>query len=192
MAEEKSELQKFEEEVAAEYREAGEAVDEAVEENREEDEKYYAEQQEAIDARERAAREYQLGLSGGVSASQSAAGPVEEVQAERSAELAAAGEDSPQVESQDPEGNSQVGPLGQEPAPSVNLHSPSTEEESEEASQEDDSSDEEEEKQTAEQVIDSIEAASSVEEVDSLAEGDERVTVQRAADKRKEELSSDE
>lgn len=38
-------------------------------------------------------------------------------------------------------------------------------------------------------VISDIESADSVEEVDSLAEGDDRVTVQRAADKRKAELS---
>ena len=38
-------------------------------------------------------------------------------------------------------------------------------------------------------VIADIESASTVEEVDSLAAGDERVTVKRAADKRKDELS---
>lgn len=38
-------------------------------------------------------------------------------------------------------------------------------------------------------VVADVENASSVEEVDSLAEGDDRVTVQRAADKRREELS---
>lgn len=42
----------------------------------------------------------------------------------------------------------------------------------------------------AAEVIADIESASSAEEVDSLAEGDERVTVQRAAEKRKEELSA--
>lgn len=40
-----------------------------------------------------------------------------------------------------------------------------------------------------EEKINQIEAASSKEEVDRLAEGDERVTVTRAADKRREELS---
>jgi hypothetical protein len=42
---------------------------------------------------------------------------------------------------------------------------------------------------TAAEVIEEIEAADSAEAVDELAAGDERVTVQRAADKRKEELS---
>lgn len=42
---------------------------------------------------------------------------------------------------------------------------------------------------TAAEVIEQIEAADSAEAVDALAAGDERVTVQRAADKRKEELS---
>lgn len=49
---------------------------------------------------------------------------------------------------------------------------------------------EEDDSQKATEVIDQIDAAGSVEEVNSLAEGDDRVTVQRAADKRREELSS--
>jgi hypothetical protein len=42
---------------------------------------------------------------------------------------------------------------------------------------------------TAEEKVERIRSASSVEEVDSLAEGDSRVTVRRAADKKRSELS---
>lgn len=42
---------------------------------------------------------------------------------------------------------------------------------------------------TAGEKVEKIKAASSVEEVDALAEGDEHVTVKRAADKKREELS---
>jgi hypothetical protein len=53
----------------------------------------------------------------------------------------------------------------------------------------DDSEDDSDDKRTAAEVISDIESASSVEEVDRLAEGDDRVTVQRAADKKREELA---
>lgn len=42
---------------------------------------------------------------------------------------------------------------------------------------------------TAAEKVERIEAADSVSDVDALAEGDERVTVKRAADKRRAELS---
>lgn len=54
---------------------------------------------------------------------------------------------------------------------------------------EDEDEDDDDDNKTAVEVVSEIEDAESVEEVDALAEGDERVTVQRAADKRKEELS---
>lgn len=54
----------------------------------------------------------------------------------------------------------------------------------------DDSDDDDaDEHRNATDVIADIEKADSADEVDRLAEGDERVTVKRAADKRKEELS---
>lgn len=46
-------------------------------------------------------------------------------------------------------------------------------------------------KLTAAETIEKIESSSSVEEVDELSTGDDRVTVQRAADKRKEELADE-
>lgn len=46
-------------------------------------------------------------------------------------------------------------------------------------------------KLNAPETIAKIEASSSVEEVDELSKGDDRVTVQRAADKRKEELADE-
>lgn len=49
--------------------------------------------------------------------------------------------------------------------------------------------DDEPEELTAHEKVDRIKAASSVEEVDKLAAGDDHVTVKRAADKKREELS---
>jgi hypothetical protein len=59
-----------------------------------------------------------------------------------------------------------------------------------EVADEDDSDSEEDEgDRKAADVISDIESADSADEVDRLSEGDDRVTVKRAADKRKEELS---
>lgn len=49
----------------------------------------------------------------------------------------------------------------------------------------DEAADEDDSDLTAAEKIEKIEAASSVEEVDRLVEGDDRVTVQRAADKKR-------
>ena len=54
----------------------------------------------------------------------------------------------------------------------------------------DEPQDDESDSKTAAEVIEEIKAAESAEEVDELADGDERVTVQNAADKRKEELAA--
>lgn len=56
-------------------------------------------------------------------------------------------------------------------------------------SADDDTDDDGDVDRKAADVIADIESADSVEEVDTLAEGDERVTVQRAADKKRDELS---
>jgi hypothetical protein len=61
-------------------------------------------------------------------------------------------------------------------------------EDDEDADASDDSEEDEGDRKAAD-VISDIESADSADEVDRLAEGDERVTVKRAADKRKEELS---
>jgi hypothetical protein len=91
---EKSEADKVSEELAKQYEDAGKEVDEAVEANREETEKFYAEQREADEARERELRNLKAGSTtdavgnptSGPGVAKSAAGPVEEVSAERSAE----------------------------------------------------------------------------------------------------------
>jgi hypothetical protein len=53
----------------------------------------------------------------------------------------------------------------------------------------DDDSEEDEGDRKAADVISDIESADSTDEVDRLSDGDDRVTVKRAAEKRKEELS---
>lgn len=100
MADEKSYEEKVAEDLAKQYEDEGKEVDEAVDASREDVEEYYEEQRKAEDAREKELRDYQLGkqvdavgnpTSGPAVALQSAAGPVEEVAAERQSE---ANEDS--------------------------------------------------------------------------------------------------
>ncbi len=102
MSEEKSQADKVSEELAKQYEDAGKEVDDAVESNREETEKFYTEQREAEEARERELRNLKVGSTtdavgnptSGPGVAKSAAGPVEEVSAERSAEANEAGADA--------------------------------------------------------------------------------------------------
>lgn len=167
MAEKKDTVDKVEDRLTKLYEDQAEEINDAVESSRDDDEKYYEEQREREEVAERQLREYQLAASsqGGV--------PEGSLVTPREAEEGK-DEDGPETASGSDADN--VDPADVETTEAI------------EAQNEADKG-EEDENVTAKEVIKQIENSNSTQEVENIAANDGRVSVHRAADKRKEELS---
>lgn len=206
MADEKS-VEQVEEDLRAEYEDFGKEADQAVEDSREETEAYYEALRLKEEANNFSLRAYQQGevltpeqyledIDADVSALESQEEEVLDAQEEEQEDLDVTPPEPAEEEEADEAsadaGDLNVSPQSEEQGAPVSpdqaaakvgegVATPAPVEEAEGNAEGD---------RLAKDVVADIEAADSVEAVDSLAEGDDRKTVQDAAEKRKAELSS--